>query len=224
MDKKLGNLLKEENIKYYIWVDCKNQTINKVNKTVLGKKTLTIPYFGLDVIKRNNQCNYYRFREYTHDLKSVINSVYGNASIMSFDLEEADEVTGIDIDAMKSMMSDMNESINELVKFASDEVQKQETKLAGKFNLSELLIYYIPTYSNYFVIDSELDADYENAYGVIKRIIELLNKEEKENLIFKKVKDELIVKVWNGKIVTSGTIDIKKMAGVNKSQLLSYES
>ena len=57
MDKKLVNLLKDENIKYYIWVDCNNKTINKVNKTIIGKKTLSIPYIGLDVIKRSNRCN-----------------------------------------------------------------------------------------------------------------------------------------------------------------------
>ena len=145
------------------------------------------------------------------------------ASILTYDIEEAkkDDITGLDIENMKGYAKDMNSSINDLVAFISVEVQCQETNLSGRYNLSELLVYYMPTYSDYFVIGSDLDSDYEDTYNIIKRIIDILNKDTKENLIFKRENDVLIVKAWNGEARLLGTIPIKLAPVIKKSELLN---
>ena len=204
MDKKIAALLKKENIKYYTWVDCQTKTINKLTKTIIGKKAISVPYLGFDIIKQNNTCNYFKFREYTHDIKSHINAVYGMASIMSYDVDEVkpEEVNGIDINSVKDNMKEINDAITELTNFCTKKIQSYENDLNIKGNLCELMIYYIPTYCDYFIIDNGFDAEFDNCYDVMKRVTDALNSINKQshinNLIFIKNKNEIVIKNWNG--------------------------
>ena len=203
MHKKIVTLLKKENLKYYTWVDCQSKTINKLTKTIIGKKAISVPYLGFDIIKQNNKCNYFKFREYTHDIKSLINAVYGMVSIMSYDIDETnpEEVSGIDIKSIQGNIKEINDSISALTNFCTKKIQTYESELNIKGNLCELMIYYVPSYSNYFIIDNEFDAEFDNCYDIMKRVTDALNAyniDEINSLIFIKNDNEIVIKDWNG--------------------------
>lgn len=184
--KTILNIIKNNNITNGTYVDCDTKTIYIIQKSFFGKINIsTKPYPFLNIIKQNNVCNYFTFREHIHDIKSLINSVYGMISIMEYDFNAINDsdVNGYDIVMGKEILRDIIESTETLTDFTTNSVKQYEESFGGIHNLSDLLIYYLPTYVNTFLIDESMNNEYDNCYGLIKTILDKI-KNKKLTLLY----------------------------------------
>lgn len=202
MNEETISILKQENINSGVMINCNKQMITEFKTGLFKKKINTKTYPFMDLIKQNNKFNYFKLREYTHDIKSYINSIYGLTSILEYDINEIvpSEENKPQCDSMKELIKELIESIESLTNFTTDTVNKYEATFSGEFKMSDLLIFYLPSYSDQIIIDSSLDKKYKLAYYILKQIITIIKEHEIKNVIIKQEKKVLNIKDFNGTV------------------------
>jgi hypothetical protein len=186
---------------YYL--DVINKELYSFSKLLMGKyKLVSKPIDNYDLIKRNNQCNYYTFREYNHDIKSLINCAYGMLSVIEYDIEEAEKNNkGLDLNISKENLHDSIKSLESLNTFINDTAKNLEYKFAGNYNLKELILYYLPNYCNYIIIDDSINANFTNSHYIIKVIIESIQMNNNKEIIVKNENNKIIITNFENKLI-----------------------
>ena len=192
--KEILELFKKNKL-YGIFIDSTTKTIYKITNTILGRRKITaLKYPLFDIIKLNNQCNYFTFREHIHDIKSHINASYGLLSILEYDFSQTtDEVTGYDINMGKELLKEVNESMEKMTHFTNESIQKYEAVFNGPNNLSDLLLFYLPSVIDRFIIDSHLNNEFNDCYRIVKTIMDRIKEKNLRDIIIKLSNDNIII-------------------------------
>lgn len=181
MTKEILDIFKKENL-YGKYIDCDNKIICKVVSKFGRRKIIPIEYPLFDIIKLNNNCNYFTFREHIHDVKSHINASYGLLSILEYDINNNPSK---DMEPIREQIKEIAESIETLTQYTTERVRNYEKIFSGRKNLSEALIFYLSSYVNIFIIDEKLDNDFDNCYRIVKSVIDTVKEKNLKEIIIK---------------------------------------
>jgi hypothetical protein len=168
---------------YYLDVDKKE--LYYFSKSLIRNYKLTSKSISnFELIKRNNQCNYYTFREYNHDIKSLINSAYGMLSVIEYDIEEANiNNNDLNLNDSKENLQDSIKSLEKLNTFINDTIKDLEYNFTGNYNLKDLILFYLPNYCNYIIIDNSIDTEFNNSHYIMKVIIDSVKKQNNKKIV-----------------------------------------